>query len=263
MTILALELLEAIRDRLDDTGGDTGAPDSGYYTRWQEDDRGCLWKNRELVRYLNLTLRELGQRRPLKDRSGYPLTLKAGQRSYELEPEIVRIEAVNRVSDGEPLVKVTVAEMQTVTRWNRHHRELLHQDWRTETGWPTHYLLDEQQGFLTVYPTPILGFVDALRRQVWRSYLDEVSWTAISHEATPSIELAEVPDHYFDALMAGVCARAYQKRDADAYSPKLAAEAAMEFDRRVGPAVSLQHLENEARWADMPGDFTPRTYIAR
>lgn len=263
MPIAALELIEAIRDRLDDLGGDVGAPSAGRYARWQEDDSGCLWKNRELVRYLNLTLRELGQRRPMKDRSDYPLSLSAGTRSYELEPEIVRIDAVTRASDGEPLVKVTVAEMQAVTIWNRHQRETLQQDWRAETGWPTHYLLDEQQGYLTVYPKPIAGQVDVLHRQVWRTYTSEVSWTTLSTEATPSATIAEVPDHYFDALLAGVCSRAYQKRDADAYSPKLAAEATMQFDRLVGPPVSLLNLEADARWADVPGDFTPRTYFAR
>lgn len=263
MTIAALALIEAVRDQLDDHGGNTGTPSAGYYAYWQQDDRGCLWRNSELVRYLNQTLRELGQRHPLLDRSGYPLTLSAGTRNYELESEIVRVEAVIRVSDGNPLVKTTVAELEAVTRWNRHRRETLDVDWRAETGWPTHYLLDEQQGYLTVYPTPIVNYVDALRRTVRRTYVDEVSWTAISHEATPSIEISEVPDHYFEALLAGICARAYRKRDADANAPKLAAECEAEFNRRVGPPVSLLNLDTESRWADMPGDMTPRTYFAK
>lgn len=262
MTIAALALIEAARDQLDDHGGNTGSPSTGYYAYWQEHDEGCLWRNVELTRYLNQTLRELGQRRPLKDRSGYPLTLSAGTRSYELEPEIVRIDSITRLSDGNPLVKTTVAELQAVTMWNRHNRELLGADWRAETGFPTHYLLDEQQGYLTVYPTPIVDYVDALRRQVWRTYTDEVSWAAISHEATPSIEIAEVPDHYFEALLAGICARAYRKRDADAGAPKLAAECEAEFNRRVGPPISLANLDADHRWADTPGDTTPRTYFA-
>ncbi len=263
MTIAALSLIEAARDQLDDHGGNTGTPSAGYYAYWQQDDSGCLWRNRELVRYLNQTLRELGQRRPIKDRAGYPLSLSAGTRLYELEPEIVRIDAITRVSDGNPLVKVTVAEMEAVTRWNRHRREEFSEDWRADTGWPTHYLLDEQQGYLTVYPTPVIDYVDALRRMVWRTYVDEVSWTAISHEATPAIVIEEVPDHYFEALLAGLCARAYRKRDADAYAPKLAAECEAEFNRRVGPPISLANLDAEHRWADMPGDLTPRTFFAK
>ena len=371
MAISALALLEAVREQLDDYGGDTGTPSVGYYAYWQESDAGCLWKNTELVRYLNQTLRELGQRQPLKDRSGYPLTLTAGVRNYELEPEIVRVDAVTRLSDGQPLVKTTVAEMQAVTRWNRHQREELDVDWRAETGFPTHYLLDEQQGFLTVYPTPAVGYVDALTRQVWRTYRSELSWELLAHESTlgaplltldgwtvgggwteapdgvfthasgtavlahsativvttpyrltctltgrtagsltvalggqvlagitasgstemtatsaagltitPTTDfdgtvtvdlvatatlthLAEVPDHYFDVLLAGVCARAYRKRDADTFAPKLAAEFEAEFNRRVGPPLSLANLEADWRWADTPGDITPRTYFAR
>lgn len=265
MAISALLLLEAIRDQLDDHGGDTGTPSAGYYAYWQESDAGCLWKNAELVRYLNQTLRELGQRQPIKDGvNNYRQRLRAGQRHYELEPEIVRIDAVTRDSDGEPLVKTTLGEMQAVTRWNVHQRDTLGVNWRTETGWPTHYLLDEQQGMLTVYPAPATNFEDTLRLTVWRTYVDEVTWASIAHTNSPTAGLiSEVPDHYFDALVAGVCARAYRKRDADAYAPKLVAEFEAEFDRRVGPPRSFLNLDADARWADMPGDITPRTYFAR
>lgn len=263
MTIAALALIEAARDQLDDHGGDTGTPSAGYYAYWQEHDEGCLWRNSELTRYLNQTLRELGQRRPIKDSSStYAITLVNATRSYVLPAPLVRIESVVRNSDGNPLVKTTVAEMQAVTVWNRHGRELLDVDWRAETGWPTHYLLDEKQGHLTVYPTPITGEVDVLQATVWRTYTAEVSWTAISHEATPTITIAEVPDHYFEALLAGICARAYRKRDADAGAPKLAAECEAEFNRRVGPPISLANLDADHRWADTPGDTTPRTYFA-
>ncbi len=263
MTILALTLLEAIRDQLDDTGGDRPVI-TDYYAAWQADDGPCLWKNRELVRLLNLTLRELGQRRPIKDSStDYDLGLIAGERHYELLPEIVRLESVTRASDGEPLVKTTVAEMQAVARWHRHQREWLRTDWRTETGWPTHYLLDEQRGYLTVYPTPVAGAADTLRCVVWRTYINEVAWDDLADEETPAIAISEVPDHYFDALLAGVCARAYRKRDSDTYAPQLAAQHEAEFTLRVGPSMSLHQLDAEARWANCPGHSTPRTFLAR
>ncbi len=265
MPISALDLIEAVRQQLDDLGGDTGTPSAGYYAYWQEIDIGCLWKNTELVRYLNQTLRELGQRQPIQDGgSNYPIRLQAGQRHYELEPEIVRIESITRDSDGEALVKSTIHEMQAVTRWHRHQRDYQDANWRTETGWPTHYLLDEQQGLLTVYPTPVLTFVDTLRLSVWRTFIDDVTWTSIARTTSPTAgEIADVPNHYFDALVAGVCARAYRKRDADANAPKLAAECEAEFDRRVGTPRSFLNLDADARWSDMPGDITPRTYFAR
>ena len=258
--MIIIDLMQAIRERLEDVGGDGG----GLHP-WEIDDTGCLWKNAELVRYLNQILRELGQRHPIQDGgNNYPMPLRVGQRHYELPTEIVRIEAVTRDSDGEALVKTTLGEMQAVTRWNRHQRDLRGADWRAETGWPTHYLLDEQFGMLTVYPAPALSFQDTLRLTVRRTYTEDVRWDSSAHTAsTTAGEIAEVPDHYFDALLAGVCARAYRKRDADTYSPRLAAEYDAEFDRRVGPPRSFLNLDTEARWADMPGDITPRTYFAR
>lgn len=254
--MIIIDLMQAIRERLEDVGGDGG----GLHP-WEIDDTGCLWKNAELVRYLNQILRELGQRQPIRDGgNSYPMPLRVGQRHYELPTEIVRIEAVTRDSDGEALVKTTLGEMQAVTRWNRHQRDLRGADWRAETGWPTHYLLDEQFGMLTVYPAPAPSFQDTLRLTVRRTYTEDVRWDSSAHTAS---DIAEVPDHYFDALLAGVCARAYRKRDADTYSPRLAAEYDAEFDRRVGPPRSFLNLETDARWADMPGDITPRTYFAR
>lgn len=268
MTIAALALLEAVRDQLDDHGGDTGTPSAGYYAYWQESDAGCLWKNAELTRYLNQTLRELGQRQPvLEGSTDYQIQMVAGIRQYELPYEIVRIRAVHRTSDGAALLKVTLAEMHRGQEAAWRDREALpvtlDQDWRSETGWPTHYLLDEQIGYLSVYPTPVAGKVDVLQLAVSRTYLVPVIWANLAREATPLTPLDDVPDHYFDALLAGVCARAYRKRDADTFAPKLAAEFEAEFNRRVGPPLSLAHLEADWRWADTPGDTLPRIFFAR
>ena len=104
---------------------------------------------------------------------------------------------------------------------------------------------------------PDVDHQDTLRRVVWRTYLDKADWER------SQAELEEVPEHYFEILVTGICARAYRKRDADTYAPKLAAECQAEFDRRVGVPMSLSNFDAEARWADMPGDLTPRTYFAR
>lgn len=262
MAIKALELIEAIRWRLDDTGGDTGAPSLGYYARWQEDDSGCLWTNRELVLYLNQALRDLSNRAPLKDSEGRDIPLSGAIRSYPLDEDIVRVESVTRKSDGQPLVKTTVAEMQTVTRWNRLQREMRTADWRMDTGWPTHYLTDEQARCLTVYPMPDADHRDALKLVVWKFYPVAPAWAALRTESKPATELDSVADDLEEALMAGVCARAYRKRDADTYSPQLAKQFDAEFTALVGPSLSQRQLDAESRWGDVPGDLVPRTYFA-
>ena len=375
MAVYALEVIEAARQRLDDEGGNTGSAPAGYYAYWQYDDSGCLWQNRELTRYLNQTLRDLGQRQPIldDDHSRYTLVLVNAARQYALPAEVVRIESITRASDGEPLVKATVADLQGVAQWHRHQREYRYEDWRSTDApdYPTHYLLDERQGYLTVYPTPTTAYLDSLYLLVRRTFLTEVDWDDLDQQSTTGAELLttsgwtvgsgwaespddtfthssgtatlthsasiaasttyrltvtvsgrtagrctlalggqtvtgltasgtleltatstaaftvtpstdfngamtfslvavtaltaidDVPDHYFDALVAGVCARAYRKRDADTFAPQLAAECEAEFTRFAGPPRSFLHQEADARWADLPDVITPRTYLAR
>lgn len=263
MAIKALELLEAIRWRLDDMGGDTGPTPAGYYARWQADDSGCLWKNRELVLYLAQTVREINARAPIKDGTWQTLSLAPGQRHYELDTDVLRVATVTRASDGNPLIKTTVPEMEHVTAWHRHQREVLAQDWRAKTGWPTHYLLDEQQGHLTVYPAPVADFVDTLRLTVWTGYLPPPTWTQLSQDAAPSRTLGDIPDGMDEALIAGVCARAYRKRDADTKDDALVRRYEAEFTALVGPPLSQRQLDAEARWTGTPLTVEPNTYFAR
>lgn len=260
----ALSLLESVRWRLDDTGGDTGLPSAGYYARWQEDDGNLLWQNAELSSYLRQTLADLGRRFPRKEGTDRQIMLLAGFRFYDLDSDIVRIAAVTRKSDGRALVKVTTGDMQPVTRWNLHQRDSFSaEDWRSETGLPTHYLLSEQQGAISVYPKPDADHLDTLLLEVWSLYPDPPAWAQLASEASPSAELESVPDAFEEALIAGVCARAYRKRDADTYAPQLVQQFEAEFAARVGPLLSYRQMEAEACWADTPGDITPRTFFAR
>jgi hypothetical protein len=263
MAIKALDLLEAIRWRLDDQGGDTGTVPTGYYAYWQFDDASCLWKNRELMLYLTQTVREINTRAPIKDSANRTLGLSPETRLYELDEEVLRVVTVTRASDGNPLIKTTVSEMEQATAWHRHQREVLALDWRAETGWPTHYLLDEQQGYLSVYPTPVVDFVDTLQMTVWMGYPAPPTWTQLSHEASPSRTLEGIPDDLDEALMAGVCARAYRKRDADTANDALVKRYEEEFTAIIGPALSQRQLDSEARWTGMPLTVEPNTYFAR
>ncbi|MGB4967294.1 MAG: hypothetical protein WBO35_03785 [Candidatus Saccharimonadales bacterium] len=262
----ALALMEAIRTRLDDVGGDRGPPPSGRYAMWQADDAPCLWKNTELHRYLRETIRDIGLRQPIWD-DQFSLPLIAGRRLYALDPLIVSIESVTRASDGEPLLKTSVPEMQHVARWYRQGRGSLRedprldwtQDWRTHQGPSTHYLLDERQGSLSVYPLLAASQAETLRLVVYRGYQEPPTWSALANEATPSAELDEVPDCFWDALVAGVCARAYRKRDPDANDERLAAECEAEFSWRVGPPRSFGDVDARSRWAGGACEVVPNT----
>lgn len=259
MTLFALEVLDAVRRRLDDLGGDTGSPPVGYYATWQANDAGCLWKNTELVAFLNQTLRDWGQRAPSRVALG--ITLVKDTRHYALDPDIVRIESITRASDGQSLLKASVGEMQSVARWNRLQRETLAVDWRTETGWPTHYVLDEIDGSLTVYPMPSATEADSLRLVVWQGPFAAYLWDDLDGESEPSTEVIGVEDD--EPLIAGICARAYRKRDADGEDLKRAQQWDQEFTAAIGPPLSLRQLQSEWAWADRALDPEPRTYFAR
>lgn len=263
MAIPVLALLEAIRWRLDDVGGDTGPPSLGFYARWQESDAGCLWKNSELVLYLTQTVRELSGRLPWKAGPDRELALLAGVRQYPLDADIVQVASVTRASDGQPLVKTTVAEMEAVSRWHRHQRECLALDWRAEIGAPTHYVLDEQQEVLSVYPRPGAGPLERLRLSVWAAWPDPPAWAVLRAESTPLRTLERIPEALEEALVAGVCARAYRKHDADTHNAALVAQYEAEFTLRVGPPMSQQRLRTEGCWADTPLPVEPNTFFAR
>ncbi len=263
MSIKALELLEAIRWRLDDFGGDTGAVPSGHYSFWQSDDRGCLWKNRELVWYLNQTIRDLNQRAPWLDSEYRIIPLALSVRTYEMDGDIVRVADVWRASDGNPLVKTTTKELDHVTRWHRNQRQDLVTDWRKETGNPTHYFLDEQRNSLSVYPLPTTDHVDTLNLSVWVGYPAAPTWETLSAEATPTAVLPGIADDLDEALIAGVCARAYRKHDADAHNAELARQHSEEFTAAVGPALSQRQLDVEARWIDQAIPVEASTFYAR
>lgn len=260
----ALLLLEAVRDRLVDHGGDRGPPNPGYYALWQEDDRPCLWKNRELVRYLNGALRDLGLRAPLSDTATLPLV--GGQRQIAIPTHWLAIDAVTRAVDGEPVLKTTLGELQHVDRWYREGRGYLRDDgrrpidldWRVVVGMPRYYLLDERAGFLTLFPFLPPNTLDALVVGHTRTYSADLRWERLATGTNPTVEI-DAPDHYFEALVAGVCARAYRKHDPDTYSEREAAQAEAEFTARVGPLPSFATLDAQSDWAGGIAEFVPNT----
>jgi hypothetical protein len=263
MALKALAIIEAIRVRLDDFGGSRGAPSPGYYARWQEDDGPCLWKNAELMRYLISTIKEIGVRNPINDAG--TLRLSATSRFYPLDPIWLSIDSVTRTSDGQPLLKTTVSEMQHVDRWYRNGRDILRvdgemgADWRSIVGVPTHYLLDERSGFLSTFPRIAPNQTEALQLIVARTFYADLSWAKIATGVSPSLEIGEVPDHFYDALIAGVCAKAFRVRDSDAADEQLAASAEAEFNYRIGSPKSWHRLNADARWAGSIVEFVPNT----
>lgn len=241
MSILVLELLNEIRQRLDDEGGDVGNPPAGYYTRWQYDDSGCLWRNLELVTYLNEAIREIGLRKPIidtDDATTCQIAVVSGTRVYPLSPLVISVDEVRLVSTGLSLIKTTVKRMRELIGRYRPT-----ENWRVLPGAVTHYLEDEYDRQISLYHMP--SATDTLKLCVKRLFKDTVTWSAIAAEATPTTAFTDVPDHYRKALVFGTTALAYRKRDGDTFSADLAKEAEQMLELEVGPKVPLvQHEAN-------------------
>ena len=245
MAITVLGLIEAIRIRLDDTGGDTGvAP--GYYAYWQWNDQTCLWSNADLVSYLNRGLLDVARRAPWTaegirtDVQGDPdrLVVVANQPEVSLHPSTLAVEQVRLVSSGFLLTKTESGRLSARNESNRFSRTS--SSWTEQTGTPTHYL-EPRPGVLRLYPIPLIA--DELRLIVRRRVLTPAVWATVATESTPTATLADVPDDLEEALIVATCRYAYLKRDADAYNLSMAQDCERQLTDLIGPVISWRHQE--------------------
>jgi hypothetical protein len=241
-----LDVIYDVRLRADDLGGDTGTPSTGYTYYFEEDDRGALFKNIELVRFLNAAHREIAVRtRCYRDTdSGLcQIRVSAGAAIYEYDPLILSTEEVLLKSTGQPLRKIQLRDLRP-----------LQANYET-TGTPTHYLEENAPFRLMLHPTPAVA--DTLYLTVYRLPMDEWTW------AQRKTQIYEPPDQLREALIQGALMYAYQKRDADTGDGGRQAFHANEFEKLVGPAVDFRTLEDR-RWnANLDTTITPSPYTVR
>lgn len=220
------------------------------------------------MRYVTDAAWDLGLRCPVSETVAVPIV--GDQRHVPLPAHWLAINGVARQSDGEPLLKMTLGELQHVDRWYREGRGYLRDewrfpharpvavDWRVMAGMPKYYLLEEQPGALTLFPKLPLNTQDTLAVAVARTYDLDLKWERLASGVNPPVDIP-VPDHYRDALVAGACARAYRKRDPDTFDEALARANEAEFTARVGPVASFASLDAQARWAGGVAEFVPNT----
>jgi hypothetical protein len=234
-----------IRLRGDDLGGDTGTPSTGYTYYWEENDAGNLWKNLELIQYLNTAHREIAVRtlcyRDAGESEICQLTISAGVATYVIDPRILTIEDAMLNSTGASLVKAQLRDYRKVA--NTH----------TETGTPTQYLEENRPFRLTLYPIPIVA--DTLYLTVYRLPLEDMTW------AGRKSDVEEPPEQLREALIQGALSYAYQKRDADTGDAGRQKFHAQEFEKLVGKPVDYRTLENRRANANLDISIRPQGYI--
>lgn len=219
-----LDLARRIRERLADLGGDQGGN-----VHWEEDDTGCLWKNTELVNYVNAACMELAHRLPIHDAENNELTriaLRPGTARYPIDPRILAIDSVVLASTGLPLVKIHDAQDRSL--WNDPHDTTYN-----EPSVVQQYRDDTDAMTLTVYATPTV--VDTLILVIRRLPLEPLTW------AQRKQEIEEFPPHLQEALISWACMQAYLKRDADTFDREQAGYFQGQFSDMTGPRVSFAH----------------------
>jgi hypothetical protein len=236
-----------IRLRADDLGGDTGTVSAGFTYFWEEDDRGCLFKNAELIQYLNTTHKEIAVRTQCYRDAGESdlcqIRVKAGTATYDLDQRIITVEDVLLNSTGTPLIKTHLQDYRATASH------------RTTTGTPTHYLEENRPFKLTLYPVPMVD--DVLYLTVYRYPLEDMAWSGRKSDVD------EPPEQLREALIQGALSYAYQKRDADTGDAGRQKFHAQEFEKLVGKPVDYRTLENRRASANLNVTARPTAYIPK
>ena len=249
-----LGLVEDIRFRLNDFGGDRGPADAGFYARWQQDDEPCLWKNRELVHYIRLALRDIAGRSPWVEEgaSADSVGLETRVAVLALEPEI---EACPQTSAVEHVQLVSSGRMLTKTETSR-LAATCGADWASLTGIPEAYI-EPRRGLLRLYPIPLQD--DELRLRVRRRPFDAFEWLDVAQEPEPYFALCDVPAELEAAIVEGACREAFLKRDADTYSSDSSRECERRFTEIVGPPITWRHQQAARENANLSTAIRPST----
>lgn len=226
-----LELIYLARQRLDDSGGDTGTVPVDYTYYWEYSDASCLWTNAELVAYANAACNELAHRIPIVDSTTDDITqidLEVGTATYAIDPCILAIDSVVLASTNVPLVKIHNAQERS--QWI----DPIDQTY-ADASTVQQYRDDLDSLSLTVYATPTA--VDTLLMSVRRLPLTPLVW------ADRDEEIEEFPPRYHDALVNWMCMQALLRRDVDSYDREASGYYQGQFTDQVGPRVNFKHMK--------------------
>lgn len=223
------ELVLQTRIEINDLPGDVEDP-----CAWINDDSGLRWSNAELTRYLNDAKDEFTRRIPIIDRTtaadsnSLPIcsiSVTAGTREYAISPRVFVVRDVYS----------TVHEKR-FRKKDRQWLDLYDDNWRTTTGEPSYYILNDEHFRLTLNREPEVN--DTLELVVWRLPLLTMDWNK-SVTDSPT----EVPSVNHEDLIYWAIHRAYRKRDTQTFRPNLSAQYKNMFEERVGPVMSAKRKE--------------------
>lgn len=184
------------------------------------DDSDSLWSNDELTLYVNQAINEACLRSKLiKDASTASvcqIAVSAGTRSYAVSPKITYIDRAKLASGNFPLAGSSVAD------WDYENA-----NWDSDTGTPTEYAMDYEDGKITLDKEPIAN--DTLNLIVYRRPLEDIKYQL------RKIKSPEIPEEYHYHLIDWVRHLAYEKKDSETYDPDLSMKHYQKFEVTFGP----------------------------
>ncbi|HRD50283.1 MAG TPA: hypothetical protein PL166_11895 [Candidatus Contendobacter sp.] len=236
-----LELLAAARGQLADTGGHTGAAPPGFAYFWQFEDRGCRWRNADLIQWLADAEDEACLRARLLVDDTTPhvarLPVAPGVAELPLSPWVIDVTRAQLESQPDPLLRAAPDAL-----------DARRPGWDRLAGTPRSYCLDGSRLVLT--PIPVAP--DTLRLRVIRRPLAPLGatiwtgapaiWSIAQVRAAAEIwtMTPEIAPIWHGRLLNWVCAEAYAKADSETANAAVSADYRARFERDFGPRPSIR-----------------------
>lgn len=197
-----LELVTHLRESiLDDVGGT-----SVDWSEFAEDNVASSqlrWTNEELTRFINEAQNRVCiDALAIKDSSTFSISVVAGTAEYTLDSRILQIKGIYLNSNGKELIEAEYEDLYGM------------QNWRTNTGTPTHYVLDIDTGKIRLYPEPESN--DTIYLVVYRLPLEQFDWE------TNDTQSSELRLEYQIPMLNWAAYLAYQKDEANTFDPQRA-----------------------------------------
>lgn len=198
-----LQLVKHLRvSMLDDTGG--------HGVDWEsiaEDDVEAAqlrWTNEELSAFISEAERIAAASALLlrKSESSFNISVTSGTAEYDLDPKILKLKGVELDSNGRNLIRAEYEDFRNKPRW------------RDVEGTPTHYVVDENDTTILLYPKPVID--DTLHLVYNRLPLNDLSWD--NPNSSP-----EIPEQYQVRMLDYAAYLAYMKDEANTFDPSRAA----------------------------------------
>lgn len=195
-----VELMGHLRESLlDDTGG-TGVAWEDLTNEDVESEQ-LRWSNEELTRFIDEAQNRAARSSFLikKSETAFDISVIAGTAEYSLDSRIIRLKDASLSSTGRSLDPVEYEDM------------IGSPFWRTETGTPVQYIIDESDKVIRLYPIPVAN--DTISFIYYRLPLSPLDW----NDSTTDIE---IPSEYQIEMLDYAAHLAYQKDEANTFDPQ-------------------------------------------